>query len=364
MSSASKSRENMTITKVFPAFTDWLKIPSPEVGRATLGRAFLDAQETPVDRKRAELEPNLWGWKAAYQTCFRHSGWDKERRRRAAAMQDAFGPGPAITHFCECGCRSWILKSTTNEYAFRKVPDTCRSPWCKPCYRSRGLMIQDRLAKLLSDEPVRLVTLTLKSDQKPLADRLDRLYRSFRRLRQRKFWQSRVLGGVAFLEVKIGKSSGEWHPHFHLLVQGKYLPLGDLRQEWLACTGDSHVVDVRLVRDRREVLRYVTKYCTKVADLQSGEPGQSDDDEPVMKNGRLIEAMRALKGRRRIVAFGSWKKFKLLRDEPMGDWEVFCHESELRFRADDGDQVAEAILQALAEHREDPYAEFSVSKPP
>jgi len=364
MSSTLESREIMPTTQAFPAFSDWLKIPSPEVGRAKLGRTSLDSQETAVDQKRADLEAEPWGWEAAYRTCFRHSGWDKERRRRAQAMQDAFGAGPAITHFCECGCKSWILRSTTSENAFRKVPDTCRSPWCKPCYRSRGLMIQDRLAKLLSDEPVRLVTLTLKSDRKPLADRLDRLYRAFRRLRQRLFWKSRVDGGVAFLEVKIGKTSGEWHPHFHLLVQGKYLPLGDLRSEWLEATGDSHVVDIRLVRDRHEVLRYVTKYVTKVADLQRGEPGEHAENEPVLKNGRLIEAMRAMKGKRRIITFGRWKKWRLLRTEPLGDWEVYCHEAELRFKADEDDPIASALLQALAAHEEEPYAEFGICLPP
>lgn len=269
---------------------------------------------------------------------FRHSGWQSFRERVARAVNAVYGPGPTLHRFCSCGASMWILKSKNNPSEFKAVPDNCKSRWCVPCYGARTARLRARLAAGLPDGPVRMVTLTLKASEENLQHCLNRLYGSFKKLRNRPFWKSRSLGGVAFLEFKRGEASGLWHPHLHCLVQGRFLPQQDLAREWLCVTGDSHVVDVRLVKARDQVLHYVTKYCSKSNGLN---PDSSDDD--------LIEIIRSLKGRRTVVPFGTWRTLKLLHAGGDEDWELVGHLDELEYKATHDDPYAESVLTAYRE---------------
>jgi hypothetical protein len=269
---------------------------------------------------------------------FRHSGWQKFRRRVAVAMNHVYGPQAALHRFCQCGASMWILRNRDNPTEYKAVPDNCKSRWCIPCYGARTARLRARLAAGLPNGPVRMVTLTLKASESSLQECLNRLYDSFRKLRGRPFWKSRTLGGVAFLEFKRGGTSGLWHPHLHCLVQGRFLPQSELAQEWLCVTGDSHVVDVRLVRAREQVMHYVTKYCSK----SNGISEESTDDD-------LIEIIRTLKGRRTVVPFGTWRTLRLLHTGGDEDWELVGHLQELEVKASQEDTYAESVLTAYRE---------------
>lgn len=55
-----------------------------------------------------------------------------------------------------------------------------------------------------------------------------------------------VCAGVGSVEIKRGKNSGQWHPHYHgLWASTVPVDVEQLRAEWRELTGDSHVVDVR-----------------------------------------------------------------------------------------------------------------------
>jgi hypothetical protein len=343
--------------KSHPQLSDWINVKSDERSSRRSSVSQLGPVETAVD-------PPLVPGVLSYETCFEHSGWESERQKRVLAMKEAYGFGPGLLAFATCRSRRWILKSKQDPNEFKSVRDTCKSPWCKPCARTRAAVIRTRLAERLDDRPVRFVTLTLRNQPVSLKFTLDRLYKAFRLLRQRKFWKSKVLGGVAFLEVKIGKFSGLWHPHLHCLIQGRYLDKKVIRQEWLACTGDSNGVDLRLVRDQKEVAAYVTKYATKAADLNWQPELSSSPDYPVTEHERLVEAMRALRSRRRVIPFGEWRGYKLLAAEPIGDWELYCHENELRYRASLGEPDAVAVLAAFETPSDDPSGIFFLRSPP
>lgn len=268
--------------------------------------------------------------------CFRHSGWQAFRLRVATAYVAAYGAGQSVSRFCQCGEGMWILRGTKDSTAFKSVPDLCRSRWCKVCYGARTARLRARLAEELDDNPVRFVTLTLKHNDDNLKSCLDRLYGSFRRLRSKAIWKKRVTGGVAFLEVGRGKNSRQWHPHIHCLVQGRYLPQAELRQTWLSITGDSYNCDVKLVRDRRQVLAYVAKYTSKSNGM---DPSATDAD--------LTEIIRTLRGRRTVIPFGSWRHFRLLRQEPSTEWELVGHVNEVLYRAQQGDDFMQSVFDAM-----------------
>lgn len=241
-----------------------------------------------------EREPSLPGQPVGIS--FRHSCWFHDRNRVYRAMAKAKVSESTRTRFNACGRRQWVVREKAGQRRFRVMGNYCKSRWCVPCSRSKAYVIRQALASRMFDGPTRFVTLTLRHDAKPLRVMLDKLYACFRRLQLTELWKTCVTAGASFLEIKVSKADGEWHPHLHVLVKGKYLPVKKLSQVWHAITKDSYIVDVNLVRDDRKIVHYVTKYLTKPLDASvlRSEP-------------HLIEAIDTLQGRRSLITLGEWR---------------------------------------------------------
>jgi hypothetical protein len=145
------------------------------------------------------------------------------------------------------------------------------------------------------------------------------------------------LGGAAFLEVKIAKDGRTWHPHIHIIAEGGFLNQSRLSDKWKEITGDSWIVDVRYVRDRGEVIRYVAKYASKPLDATLFRSKE-----------HLKEAMVALKGRRLCLTFGNWRGLELeKRPEDDGNWKKVCTLDNLRRAVDRGEEWARGLWRNL-----------------
>jgi hypothetical protein len=177
--------------------------------------------------------------------------------------------------------------------------------------------------------------LTLRSTDAPLRDELDRLYNAFKRLRSSRWWKGLVLGGVAFLELTYNDKRRQWHPHLHLIVQGRYVPHADLSREWHKRTGDSFIVDVRAVRSNDEVTSYVTKYVSKTA-----------VPDTHLADRLLDEWCEALESRKLCLCWGSFRAFRLLQRKPSdGSWETIGSLHGMLDRIDAGDDYTYALLE-------------------
>ncbi len=305
--------------------------------------AFLDAPETDlqraVDRAGADLErePNL-------STTFRHSGWRRERRLVAASLVRTNQPTCRREAFRWCGSDAYVLQSLTDPGVYRIAGSSCHDRFCLPCARERSNAIALNVLERVKGKSLRFLTLTVKSTDETLKDRLDHLYSSFQTLRRRAFWTSRVTGGVAFLELKWNSESCSWHPHFHIVIEGRYMAQQKLKSIWWAITGDSHIVDIRLVRDVETAARYVTKYASKPFN-------NSFVNRPI----RLDEAVLALKGRKLLTTFGDWRGITLQRPPDPTAWvNIGPLEDFLKFRAPDvgragqtADSLANCVRRAL-----------------
>lgn len=288
--------------------------------------ASLDPQETPVESKTCSTFAVETPPSDPLRDVFRHSGWKHQRRQiYEALLRAALFPDRA-QRFAACGSEFWILRHKTDSTRFKIVPDLCRDRFCVPCSAARQATIRHNLDTHLLAQPYRLLTLTIRSDGQPLSELLDRLYASFRRLRQRAIWKDRVRGGVAFLEITYNPDGGGWHPHLHCILEGLYIPRPELTKQWLSCTGDSHNLDLKLIRSRHGVLNYVTKYSMKP--LPASIVGNPD---------ALDEAIDTLSGRRLIVTFGTWRSWKLLDDASVKDWDLYCHANCLAVLLDPDD---------------------------
>jgi hypothetical protein len=181
------------------------------------------------------------------------------------------------------------------------------------------------------------VTLTLAHRDQPLEDSLQQLGKYFSRLRRSKFWTAAVDGGAAFLEVKRSRSGRAWHPHLHIVVEGKYLHQGTLKAIWHKITGDSFIVDVRAVSDRDQMIRYVTKYVSKPL-----------DNSVFADHETTVQAIRAMHGKRTCTTFGTWRGHDLTLQSDEAEWISVGPLPELIDQAARGDADARFVLARLS----------------
>jgi len=278
---------------------------------------------------------------------FRHSGWKNRRAKVLTAFSEllkspsrtrdmhAVG-GTRYDRFQECGNCSWVLRSEADPTRFGIASNQCGDRFCEPCAQAKARVIRRSLHDQVKHGVHRFVTLTLKTAGATLREDVDRLYTSFRRMKQRAFWKQHVAGGIAFCELKWKPERNRWHPHFHILCHGKFLPQRHLADEWRAATGDSFVVDVRQVKNPKTAAEYVSKYVTKGYDQSV-----FDDVE------RLKEAIVALRGRRLMMKLGDWVGLALEDGDSDEAWTVVCRLQTLLDRVRQGDRHACAILDAL-----------------
>lgn len=325
-----------------------------ETQTAADGPTPLDPRETTDTRETAlapcETDPKPYG--------FRHASWRHYRTLiyRALKYLRKCGtvPPARLERFMECGRRAWILRHRQHPDRYKIVLDCCHDRFCIPCGRARSAVVADNLRRKLADHPHRLLTLTLRHCDAPLADQIDRLFRHFKRLRHRSLWKERVQGGAALLEIGFNFQTNRWHPHLHVILDGKFFPHAALKSMWLDVTGDSSIIDIRLIRTIPELVSYVTKYVTKPLSAELTRHGAT-----------LLTAILALTGRKTLFTFGTWSRWHLLDPHDSRDWELYSHVEALPFGLPDAQTLNDQLLalyEVWAHHGGD--AEFTIRDPP
>ncbi len=285
-------------------------------------------------------EPALQPSPDDLDACFRHSGWLQDRRRVWDALNVVFPGSTRTERFRACGTNAWVIRCEDDPDSFAVASDHCHDRFCRPCSAFRGRVIANKITAYLENRQYRFLTLTIKTTGLDLVEGVAKLARCFGALRRSKLWLSKVVGGCSVIEVKPKESGPGWHPHIHAIIEGRYLPLKPIRKLWMAITGDSFIVDISIGRDAVKAGRYVSKYVTKPF-----------DDGTTRTPTRLIEAIRALHGRRLVGTFGSWRGLKLTVYTPSGTWVRVCSLAQLRSAADEGEEDAVQLYRWLYENR-------------
>ncbi len=267
--------------------------------------SFVHVQESTVDPPVSST-PDADARRLGLEVGFRHSHWQTMRRRIYWALMES-GISPHKVHaFANCGSRAWVLRSLSNPSRFKIACFRCRNRLCQVCQRELRRLVALNLYDRLRDRHVRFLTLTVQHrPEDPLKKLVDHLYASFRRLRSSRVWKSHVTGGVCFLEVK-RSLTGSWHPHLHILFEGRYFPQPLLKNAWAVASRGSTVVDIRDVRSE-EAVTYVVKYASKVASPSAAV---------------IAEIALTLQNRRTFLTFGNWTRWRLTRAAPSDEaWE-------------------------------------------
>lgn len=273
---------------------------------------------------------------------FRHHNWKAKRAKVTQALHDAGLSTNTITSFLQCGSDCQVEWSDELQ-RFRVIACYCHNRHCEPCMKAKSALITSNLRERMKDRKAkqfRFITLTLKHSDTPLRSQIKRLYACYRTLRGKTLWKSSQKGGAATLEVKWSPDTKKWHPHLHIIAEGTYINTYDLSQTWRDITGDSHIVDVRLISADKDVAFYVGKYVTK------GTNSEVWDDPAV-----ATEWVKAVKGVRMCATFGTWRGYKLLKreKEKPGQWKHVASLASLVRRMQNGEEHARHLLIMLCE---------------
>lgn len=176
----------------------------------------------------------------------------------------------------------------------------------KACGRCAGVQRWKKVAKLWPlvkgfKEP-RFLTLTFKNRAHLTPEWRRKQFATFRKFLKNRFIADHLEGGVWCWEVTYNRVTKTWHPHFHILFDGKWTKHEEIKKIWFALTGDSFIVDVRDVQGEGDegklgALRETVKYITKAVSIA--------DDEKLLE-----EFLTATKNMRRIGLFGKCHGYK------------------------------------------------------
>lgn len=296
----------------------------------------LEAQETNV---RAPVEPSSCASEPLLRdvgVVFRHSGWQSNRSRIRAALERCPVSASRLSAWDACGTGAWVLREQTEDGRLKIASSTCKDRFCVPCADSRSAAIGNRIRDRVPEAGISFLTLTLADADKPLKELIDKILKSFRRMRTWRQWKNRVKGGVAFLETKWNAQKQRWHPHLHVIMESAFLPQSEISARWHEITGTSFIVHIKRPDNIESVIRYVTKYGSKPLD----QSFVADDE-------RLDEAILAMRGRHLCLVFGSWRDWALTDDDDQTEWQPIDTLASLLRREARGDPDATAIMEQL-----------------
>lgn len=201
-------------------------------------------------------------------------------------------------------CHSKLGFLTCGKHILQVIPNyVCEFRLCPDCARRKSrrrlnnyLPVMTAFVKLNRVTPVHLV-LTQTHKKETRKESVKRLKSAFNNLIRRDFWKRHFKGGTWSVEFTKDKD-GLHHTHLHIIgFRTKFFDVNELREEWLAVTGDSYVLHLDRVSDLSKGLLEVFKYVSKPLDT---DRFTADDLRDFLK----------LRNTHLFGSFGEFRKFK------------------------------------------------------
>jgi len=221
--------------------------------------------------------------------------------RKVVQVVGTGDPENRLKAFDSCRTVAWFVRHSVSG-KIRVASSRCGNRWCPLCIKTRRFaIVQSVTAWMNKVVQPKFMTLTLKHTNSPLSEQITALYKFFKELKRRPWFKKRVFGGVWFFQVKVSKADGLYHPHIHILFQGRFIDHAKICQIWKQITHGSDIVDIRAVKNPKKAAEYVARYASAPCDL-------SKETEE-----KAIEIATALHGRR---ICGSWGLAKSVKFKP------------------------------------------------
>ena len=160
----------------------------------------------------------------------------------------------------DCTEATTIVAWSQSLHSMVLIANTCKQWGCRFC---GAMKVRQLATRCVAAKPNRLITLTVN----PALHTSPREAFDSTRRQLPKFSQHfrRQLGEFEYMKVLEVTKKG-W-PHYHLVTRCPYVNQTDLSAKWDALTG-ARIVDVRAIKQTRDVYWYVTKYLAKQAYIE------------------------------------------------------------------------------------------------
>lgn len=209
-------------------------------------------------------------------------------------------------------CGGWVVMECTDCGGRSRFKYACGHKLCGGCAGvRRWRKVQDLWPLVQTFKNPRFLTLTFKSFHRLTRERRVWMAGCLRRFLKTKWVKEKIGGGVWAWETTYNQRLKMWHPHFHLLFDGAYLPHADVKALWREITGGAFIVDIRPIvsraaaaagrpptdEEKKAALRETVKYITKAI--------QFSDDPALVR-----QFLDATHGMRRTGLFGKAYNYK------------------------------------------------------
>jgi hypothetical protein len=218
-------------------------------------------------------------------------------------------------------------------------PMSCGHRLCPVCMRRRSARLATKVMNLIEGGfflvPVKgekgkkkrqyikmkhpvLITLTKKNIPKLTKKVYSDFRRDITKLRHRDIFD-KCEGGFYGIETTetYDFETHTWHVHAHMIADTKFIPQGMLSEAWRDITGDSYIVDIRVIKDAEKAGKEVAKYIVKPGDF--------------LQDPKLVdEFLNAVKGARLISTFGKYHNIKFEDEDDCGLPDCSCKKNKWR----------------------------------
>jgi len=191
----------------------------------------------------------------------------------------------------------------------------CHNRWCLTCGRIKtAKYINDYKPILSSFTDKRLVTLTHRNPDGPnLRACIDQMGRDWRKITDLARKQNRQFKGIRKLECTYNRDQNTYHPHFHIVVDGKQNAVW-LIERWIALDPFNRKIqgqDERMADDGslKELFKYFTKLTT------------NSSKDPNITIPAINHIFEVIKGKRVFQSFGFVQKNELIKQIGILEYE-------------------------------------------
>jgi plasmid rolling circle replication initiator protein Rep len=183
----------------------------------------------------------------------------------------------------------------------------CNNRWCPVCNRIRtAKMINGYLPEFKKMTDPRFITLTVVNvAESELDSTIDKMIREFK-LTKNVFYGRRGfnINGIRKIEVTYNEKTNEYHPHFHIILDGK--EVGEaLIEEWLKRFPSADLRGQKNDKADTDSLTELCKYSTKLFEKQTVKQGEKII---VQVNAKALDVIYQALRKRRIMQSMGWVK--------------------------------------------------------
>ena len=241
----------------------------------------------------------------------------QEKHKRALLLVESYrrlGMDRLADRTEECG--TYLGFAETGEGVKLVQANFCDGRLCPTCLWRRSLRIYGTTSNIMDHldqtrgEEIKYLFLTLTVRNVPgdkLGSTIDTMAEAYHRLTSNKAWMRRVKGAMRTLEITCNHETGEYHPHYHLILvvdrsyatkaDKTYWKQEDWQRAWQQAARLDYTpqVSISAVKGRRKGIAEVSKYCAKDADvILPNQPEETD---------RIVQDLTSALHKRRLISY-------------------------------------------------------------